>query len=266
MRATDEVELLWVVVVITGQQWIRMNEAVKSPRRAKSLLHMPTWTQRGQCFVESSLFKVQFLSSETAYIIIDIQTVFVWMYINVLIIFLLVWERLFVFSFCQCGNDLSCCTRHLSSRHLTPDKTGSYVRPEDGMLTHRVFSRRNPTWHFFSLIAKGILCLSQFDLWNRPPWRAPTLPDSAGPFWHIHAVMLGCTLAGMAAFRYTWISIVSSTLGMCSSSIFLLYIPPHIHHSLSSLFVFHASVPTTSRQPIHPPNPFPAFSCFTEPR
>lgn len=96
--------------------------------------------------------------------------------------------------------------------------------------------------------------------------RAPTLPDSAGPFWHIHAVMLGCTLAGMAAFRYTWISIVSSTLGMCSSSIFLLYIPPHIHHSLSSLFVFRASVPTTSRQPLHPPNPFSAFSCFTEPR
>lgn len=48
--------------------------------------------------------------------------------------FLLVWERFFVFSFCQCGNDLSCCTGHLSSRHLTPDKTGSYVRPEDGCL------------------------------------------------------------------------------------------------------------------------------------
>lgn len=41
------------------------------------------------------------------------------------------------------------------------------------LLTHRVFSRRNPTWHFFSLIAKGILCLSQFDLWNCPPWREP---------------------------------------------------------------------------------------------
>lgn len=135
------------------------------------------------------------------------------------------------------------------------------------LLTHRVFSRRNPSWQFFFPHCKGNFV--PLPVWPVKPStlaRAPRLPDSAGPFWHIHAVMLGCTLAGMAAFRYTWISIVSSTLGMCSSSIFLLYIPPHIHHSLSSLFVFRASVPTTSRQPLHPPNPFSAFSCFTEPR
>lgn len=65
------------------------------------------------------------------------------------------------------------------------------------LLTHRVFSRRNPSWHFFFPHCKGNFV--PLPVWPVKPStlaRAPRLPDSAGPFWHIHAVMLGCTLAG----------------------------------------------------------------------